>query len=144
MNVFRAIVKSSSVVRMVGLACLVALVGGVDAADHRHHAGDAQLGNRINKNGKHALHKVGHHTAHAHVQGGKVKHISIDHKTKGGVAVKKFKTRKNVAQADSADGYHFVSAEAEAMQFTVLVGWGFTDGFRWYFFWFPVNQVQGG
>jgi hypothetical protein len=56
------------------------------------------LGNKINTDGKHELHKRGDHTIYAHVNGKKISHISVTHKTKGEVPVKKYKTNKKVVQ----------------------------------------------
>ena len=59
-------------------------------AAHHHHPADQLLGNKINTDGKHEIHKRGDHTIYAHVKGKKISHISVTHKTKGEVPVKKY------------------------------------------------------
>ena len=67
-------------------------------AAHHHHPADQLLGNKINTDGKHEIHKRGDHTIYAHVNGKKISHVSVTHKTKGEVSVKKYKTNKKVVQ----------------------------------------------
>ena len=67
-------------------------------AAHQHHPAHQLLGNKINTDGKHEIHKRGDHTIHAHVKGKKISHISVTHKTKGEVRVKKYKTNKKMVQ----------------------------------------------
>ena len=63
-------------------------------AKHQHLPAHQLLGNNINTDGKHEIHKRGDHTIYAHVKGKKISHISVTHKTKGEVLVKKYKTNK--------------------------------------------------
>src|SRR6201987_3077630 len=72
-------------------------------AKHQHLPAHQLLGNKINTDGKHEIHKRGDHTIHAHVQGKKISHISVSHKTKGDVRVKKYKTNKKVVQLGGPD-----------------------------------------
>src|SRR5215468_6429257 len=61
-------------------------------AKHQHLPAHQLLGNNINTDGKHEIHKRGDHTIYAHVK------RSVTHKTKGEVLVKKYKTNKKVVQ----------------------------------------------
>jgi hypothetical protein len=47
-------------------------------------------GNKINTNGKHDLHKVGDHTVSIQVSNKKIAGLTVSHRTKGNVAVKKY------------------------------------------------------
>src|SRR5689334_9769406 len=67
-------------------------------ATHHHHPAHQLLGNKIKTDGKHEIHKRGDHTVYAHVKGKKISHISVTHKTKGEVPIKKLKTNKKVVQ----------------------------------------------
>lgn len=101
----------------VTLAGLFGLVASA-SAKHQHHPAHTLLGNKIQKDGKHELHKVGEHTVHAHVANRKVVNVTVTHRTKGNVAVKKFKTSKKVVEentfrrsigANGGPQMHFVS-----------------------------------
>jgi hypothetical protein len=76
-----------SVLALVGSIAFV----GTASAKHNHNSGPQLLGNRLNTNGKHEVHKVGEHTVHVHVENRKVAGVSVTHRTKGNVAVKKCK-----------------------------------------------------
>ena len=80
---------------------------GTAYAKHQHHNGQQLLANKINTNGKHELHKVGDHTVSIQVSNKKIAGVAVSHRTKGNVAVKKYKSSKKMAQgADptSVDG----------------------------------------
>ena len=134
--------------RIFGLACVAALAGalGLVQADNHHNA-HALLGNKLNIDGKHVLHTNGEHTAHAHVQGGKVARVEVAHKTKGNVAVTKYKSsKKHHAQAEPGVEHHYVSFEThqETGLAIAYVGWGYTVGGVVVIYWFPVTVVLNG
>src|SRR5260370_22527606 len=85
-----------SVLALVGSIAFV----GTASAKHNHNSGPQLLGNRLNTNGKHEVHKVGEHTVHVHVENRKVAGVSVTHRTKGNVAVKKYKTMRKIAQGN--------------------------------------------
>ncbi len=100
-------------------AISLAAFAGTALAKHQHHDGQKILGNKINSNGKHELHKAGEHTVHVQVADKKVVGVTVTHRTKGNVAV----TAYNLAQ-------------------TILyIGYSFTDGIDEYIYWFPVEMV---
>src|SRR5215510_12366104 len=76
---------------------------GTASAKHNHHNGQQLVGNRLNTNGKHEVHKVGEHTVHVHIESKKVAGVSVTHRTKGNVAVKKYKTTRKMAQGKEID-----------------------------------------
>src|SRR5262249_24433833 len=85
-RIFTAAVASVGALPFVGAAF----------AAHQHQAANQLLGNKTNTDGTHEIHKRGDHTIHAHVKGKKIERISVTHRTKGAVAVKKYKTNKKV------------------------------------------------
>jgi hypothetical protein len=133
-----------SVLALVGSIAFV----GTASAKHNHNSGPQLLGNRLNTNGKHEVHKVGEHTVHVHVENRKVAGISVTHRTKGNVAVKKYKTTRKMAQGNEIDapvgttgslvrpaGYQVAQAGI------VYIGYSFFDGVDEYIYWFPAEMV---
>jgi hypothetical protein len=121
---------------------------GAAFAAHQHQAAHQVLGNKINTDGTHEIHKRGDHTIHAHVKGKKIERISVTHRTKGAVAVKKYKTNKKVVTL-SAPG--FAAGETGrlvepvsyqvAQQIVWMIGWAYTDVGDEYYYWFPAEMV---
>ena len=135
---FTAAVASAGVLPFVGAAF----------AAHQHQAAHQLLGNKINTDGTHEIQKRGDHTIHAHVKGKKIERISVTHRTKGAVAVKKYKTNKKVV-ALSVPGFAAgetgrlvepVSYEV-AQQIVWMIGWAYTDLGDEYYYWFPAEMV---
>ena len=132
---------------------VLALVGSVvfvstALAKHNHNNGVQLVGNRLNTNGKHELHKVGEHTVSVHIENKKVAGVSVAHRTKGNVAVKKYKTTKKMAQGSDTDA----PAEANgrlvqpagyqvAQSAVVYIGYSFFDGVDEQIYWFPAEMV---
>ena len=143
-------------VRTHRLLCVVALIGsvalvGTALAGKKHHAGHELLGKKIHQNGKHELHKVGEHTVFAHVSNGKIMGVTVEHRTKGAVPVKKYKTDKKVVQANSrylvmADTGTMTDATLAQLQYVTLwVGYAFSDEYGdEYIYWFPVDLIYDG
>jgi hypothetical protein len=137
-RIFTAAIASAGVLPFVGVA----------HAAHQHHPARQLLGNKVNTDGKHELHKRGDHTIYAHVMGKKVSHISVTHKTKGEVAVKKYKTNKKVVQlgapniaAGEAGRLAEPVAYQVAQQVVWLIGWAYNDLGEEYYYWFPAEMV---
>ncbi len=130
--------------RIFGIALLAAVAGivGLAQAD-THHNAHALIQGKLNQNGKHVLHATKTHTAHAHVQGGKISHVEVTHKTKGALKVSKYKSAKrHHAQAESGVEHHYVSAQGVV---TAFVGFGFIDDAGvLVIYWFPVTIVVNG
>jgi hypothetical protein len=142
--------------RFYALAAAIALAGVfglIDSASakHQHHAGHTLLGNKLQTDGKHELHKYGEHTIHVHVAKGKVTNLTVTHRTKGNVPVRKFKTSKKVVQEEGStrigevDGQrhvHLIAASGtKVAQATVYYGYAFFDGTDWIIYWFPADYV---
>jgi hypothetical protein len=146
----------NTMVRTYALAAAIALAGVFGliesaSAKHQHHAAHVLLGNKLNTDGKHELHKHGEHTIHVHVAKGKVTNLTVTHRTKGNVAVKKFKTSKKVVQDEGSmrvgEGIgprhvHLVAAGGtKVAQATIYYGYAFFDGTDWIIYWFPADYV---
>ena len=137
-RIFTAAVASAGVLPFVGAAL----------AAHQHQAAHQMLGNTINTDGTHEIHKRGDHTIHAHVKGKKIERISVTHRTKGAVAVKKYKTNKKVV---ALSGPGFAAGETGrlvepvsyqvAQQIVWMIGWAYTDLGDEYYYWFPAEMV---
>src|SRR5260370_36063776 len=88
-----------SVLALVGRIAFV----GTASEKNNNNSGPQLLGNRMNTNGKHEVHKVGEHTIHVHVENKKVAGVSVTHRTKANVAVKKYKTTRKMAHGKEID-----------------------------------------
>jgi hypothetical protein len=145
-----------NMLRTYALAVAIALAGIFGliesaSAKHQHHAAHLLLGNKLQTDGKHELHKHGEHTIHVHLAKGKVTNLTVTHRTKGNVAVKKFKTSKKVVQDEGsmrvgeANGprhVHLVAAGGtKVAQATIYYGYAFFDGTDWIIYWFPADYV---
>jgi hypothetical protein len=135
---------------VVALIGSVALVGTAMAAK-KPHDGQKLLGNKIHQNGKHELHKVGKHTAYAHVSKGKITGVTVENDAKGAVPVTKYKTDKKMAEVSSrylvrADTGTMTDATLAQLQYvTAYVGYAYYDEFGdEYIYWFLVDLIYDG
>ena len=134
----------------LALAGSVALAGSAFAAQHIHNDGMKLLGNRIGTDGRHEIHKVGEHTVSVRVQNKKIAGVTVTHRTKGEVPVKKYKTSKKMVQGD---GYIHTAAETtdnliqptdfRVAQTIVSVGYSFIDPATGneIIYWYPAEMV---
>ncbi|HKD30059.1 MAG TPA: hypothetical protein VKC66_29605 [Xanthobacteraceae bacterium] len=131
---------------------VLALVGSVvfvntALAKHNHNNGQQLLGNRLSTDGRHEVHKVGEHTVHINVQNKKVAGVSVMHRTKGNVPVKKYKSTRKMAQGNEIDapaetnGRLIQPAGYQIAQAGLYIGYSFTDGVDEYIYWFPADVV---
>jgi hypothetical protein len=119
------------------------------AAPHGHHDGAQLAGAKLGADGKHELHKNGEHTVYVHVQGKKIAGMSVMHRTKGAVAVKKYKTSKKMVQADGVipvavdtAGGLIQGADYRVAQSTITyVGYSYFDGVTEQIYWYPAEMV---
>jgi hypothetical protein len=131
---------------------VLALVGSVvfvstAFAKHNHNNGQQLVGNKLSTNGKHELHKVGEHIVSVHIENKKVAAVSVTHRTKGNVAVKKYKTTKKMAQGNEndapveANGSLVWRVDYQVAQAIVYIGYSFFDGVDEQIYWFPAEMV---
>jgi hypothetical protein len=131
----------------------VALIGAAAFIDtafakHQHQDGFKLLGNKLNTTGKHDVHKVGEHTVSIHVENKKIARVTVAHRTKGNVAVKKYKTSKKMAQGYELNGpiedggtLLQPASYRVAQSGVVYIGYSFSDGVDEYIYWFPAEMV---
>jgi len=132
---------------------VLALVGsiafvGTASAKHNHNSGPQLVGNKLNTNGKHEIHKVGEHTVSVQIENKKVAGVSVTHRTKGNVAVRKYKTSKKMAQGNEIDAPAETNgslvqpaAYQIAQSAIVYIGYSFFDGVDEHIYWFPAEMV---
>jgi hypothetical protein len=131
----------------LALIGVVAFIGSA-FAKHQHHNGQQLIENKINTNGEHELHKAGEHTVKVKVANKKITGVTVTHRTKGNVAVKKYRTSKKMAQGSQFDvaienagsliepvAYQFAQAGI------VYIGYAFSDGVDEYIYWFPAEMI---
>jgi len=116
----------------------------------KHQSGEALLGKKIHQNGKHELQKVGEQTVSANVSNGKITGVTVEHRSNKAVAVRKYKTDKQMAQAtprymtaSSAMADELMLAQLQYV--TAWVGYAFYDDYGdEYIYWFPVDAIYDG
>lgn len=103
------------------------------------------VGDKIKKNGKHKFHESGKHSAFVNVKDGKITGVNVAHAEKGDVPVKKYKTKKDMSQAQ-AGSIHRVSFSL-AQSGTTYVGTTWI-GYAYYddwgdevIYWFPYDMI---
>ena len=122
-------------------------LGAAQGGGKKHRGGQELLGKKIHQNGKHELQKVGEHTVSANVSNGKITGVTVGHRTKGAVSVRKYKTDKKMAQANSlymaADTGMVTDATLAQLQYvTAWIGYAFYDEYGdEYIYWFPVDAI---
>ena len=130
----------------------LAVVGSAFAKAHQHKNGEQMLGSQIKTNGQHVIDKHGKHTVTAQVTNGKIAGISVKHSEKGNVPVKKYKTKKKMAQADGVrmaqtDGIHpaaYIQVQATDLG-TTYIGYSFIDdNGDEVIYWFPYEMILDG
>jgi hypothetical protein len=135
----------------LALAGSVAFAGSAFAATkHEHHDGAQLLGSRINTDGKHEVHRIGDHGVHVHVQNKKIFRVTVEHRTRGDVPVKKYKSSKKMVQGDGlipvaaeTAGDPVQRADYRVAQAVAYVGYSFIDpltGIEQYY-WYPAYMV---
>ncbi len=123
---------------------LLAFAGPAFAKAHHHHNGQQLLGDKIKTNGQHAIHKQGKHSVSVQVTNGKVAGLNVKHSEKGDVPVKKYKTKKKMAQND---GFHYAAFTPVQYQDlgTTYIGYFYLDeNGDEVIYWFPYEMILDG
>ncbi|MEK6243835.1 MAG: hypothetical protein AABM33_04965 [Pseudomonadota bacterium] len=110
---------------------------------HKHKNGKDLVADKIKKNGRHQFDVHGKHTAHVDVKDGKITGVSVKHAEKGNVPVKKYKTKKKMAEAP-AGGMQAVSLILVQTQYLGMtwIGYAYIDD--WgdeIIYWFPYDMI---
>ena len=102
------------------------------------------LGNKIKQNGEHVIDKKGEHTVSAKVTNGKIAGVSVKHSKKGDVPVKKYKTKKKMAQTDGIKYAAYIPAQYQDIG-TTYIGYSFIDdNGDEQIYWFPYEMILDG
>jgi hypothetical protein len=126
------------------------LLTGPAFAKHNHHDGVKLLGSKISTDGKHEIHKNGEHTVHVHVQGKKIAGVTVTHRTKGEVPVKKYKTSKKMVEGDGnlrfaaeTTGDLIQPVDFRVAQTIVSIGYSYIDPVTGdeEIYWYPAEMV---
>jgi hypothetical protein len=138
----------------VGLSCLLGLSRAVQAQDKgkgkakgkaNHHSGAKLVGDKIKSNGHHVLEKKGPHTVSVEVKDGKIAGMRVKHDKKGELPVKKYKTKRKMAQASSGFQYaSYIQAQDQYLG-TTYIGYAYYDD--WgdeYIYWYPYDMILDG
>jgi ribosomal protein L21 len=129
---------------IVALIGAVAVVGPAFAKAHHHHSGEQLLGSHIKTNGEHVIHKAGDHTVAVQVANGKVAGLHVKHSKKGDVPVKKYKTKKKMAQSDGFRYASFTLVQYQDLG-TTYIGYAFIDDYGdEQIYWFPYEMILDG
>ncbi len=129
---------------IVALIGVVAVVTPAFAKSHQHHSGEQMLGSKIKTNGEHVIHKVGEHTVAVQVANGKVAGLHVKHSKKGDVPVKKYKTKKKLAQTDGLRYASYTLAQYQDIGMT-YIGYAFVDdNGDEQIYWFPYEMILDG
>ncbi len=110
---------------------------------HKHHNAKDLVGNNVKKDGRHKFHENGKHTAFVNVKGGKITGVSVTHAEKGNVPVKKYKSKKKMAEAPAGgmQRVSFILVQQEYLGMT-WIGFAYIDD--WgdeVIYWFPYDMV---
>ena len=104
---------------------------------HRHHNGHDLLGEKLKKNGKHAVGKAGNESVIAEVADGKVVSMSA-----GSLPVSKVKTNKKMADAGTGNFHLAAFGETQMAQVVeVYYGYCFDSGQYVDCYWYPASDV---
>ncbi|HEV1995549.1 MAG TPA: hypothetical protein VGR03_14555 [Candidatus Acidoferrum sp.] len=138
--------------RIQRLLIAVVVILGLFALPHaavakgkaEHHNGKQLLGDKIKTNGHHVIHKKGKYTTSVEVKDGKIAGVHVNHTKKGDVPVKKYKTNKNMGQADI---HQFVPFDLGQDQYlgTIWIGFAYYDDYGVEtIYWFPYDMILDG
>src|SRR5690349_2632865 len=123
---------------------ILAVVGSAFAKGHQHKNGEQLLGAHIKTSGQHVIDKHGKHTVTAQVTNGKIAGISVKHSEKADVPVKKYKTKKKMAQTDGVRTVAYLPVQAIDLG-TTYIGYAFIDdNGDEVIYWFPYEMILDG
>lgn len=118
--------------------------GGKGKSKAKHKNGKQLLGDKIKKNGKHALETVGPNSVSVDVKDGKIAGMQVKHSKKGALPVTKYKTKTKMA---SADVLQFASMQQVQLQDlgTVYIGFAYYDDYGYEeIYWYPYAMIYDG
>ena len=123
-----------TITALVVCASLLATAGLAVAKNAHHNNGHNLLGEKIHKNGKHEIGKIGSNSVVAEVSNDKVAGMSA-----GNLPVQKVKSSKKMAGADTTQVA--VNGPIKLAQVTDYYGYCFDTGIDVYCYWYPATDV---
>jgi hypothetical protein len=112
---------------------------------HHHKNGKDLLGGKAKENGNHVIDKNGPHTVSLDVKDGKVAGMHVKHEKKGELQVKKYKTKKKMAQARGGMLYASYLPVQDTYLGTTYIGYAYVDEFGdEEIYWFPYDMILDG
>ena len=118
--------------------------GGKGKGKAKHKNGKQLLGDKIKKNGKHALETVGPNSVSVDVKDGKIAGMQVTHTKKGALPVTKYKTKTKMA---SADVLQYASMQHVQLQYLgiVYIGYAYYDDYGYEeIYWYPYDMIYDG
>ena len=110
----------------------------------KHKNGKQLLGDKIKKNGKHALETVGLNSVSVDVKDGKIAGMQVKHSKKGNLPITKYKTKTKMA---SAGVMQYASMQHVQLQDlgTVYIGFSYIDDYGYEeIYWYPYDMIYDG
>ena len=112
--------------------------GGKAKHQHKHANGKALLGAKLKQDGKHQVGKLKDRAVVAEVKGGKVKNMSA-----GDLPMKRVKTKTKMAWNDGGLLRASWSGQVQLAQYDPwYYGYCFDDGYEFYCYWYPEEEVD--
>jgi hypothetical protein len=135
-----------SVLAIFGVAAFPAFMTAAQAKGKPHHNnGKNLLGDKIKSNGNHVIDKKGPHTVSLDVQDGKIAGMHVKHEKKGELPVKKYKTKKKMAQAGNGVVYAAYMQVQDQYLGTTYIGYAYYDDYGdEQIYWFPYDMILDG
>ena len=132
----------TAIVVILGLLALVDVAFAAGKANH--HNGQQLLGDNIKTNGHHVIDKKGDYTASVEVKDGKVAGLHVNHTKSGDVPVRKYKTNKNMAQANANQRASLLLVQNQYLG-TTWIGYSYVDAYGVeQIYWFPYDMILDG
>ena len=130
-----------------GLA-LSGVFGFVDASfakgKHHHHNGAQMGGDKLKSNGQHVIDKKGPHTVSVDIKDAKIAAFHVKHANKGDLPVKKYKTKKKMAQAEGIQYASFIQVQDTYLG-TTYIGYSYVDDYGdEEIYWYPYDMILDG
>jgi hypothetical protein len=114
--------------------------------EHKHHDGKGLVGDKLKQDGRHSFHQNGKNTAFVDVKNGKIAGVTVKHADKGDVPVKKYKSSKKMAEAQTfGDDAALVTAQSGESIGTLWIGYSYIDEYdEEIIYWFPYDMILDG
>jgi hypothetical protein len=141
--------RMSRVLATLVVTCLLAIGSVAFAAaakKQNHHDGHKLVAAKLKTDGHHDIEKKGHYAASIESKGGKIAAFHVVHDTRGAIPVKKYKTRKKMAQATGSHlTYASFALPQDTDMGTVYIGYSYVDDDgNEEIYWFPAEEIVDG